>query len=107
MIIFRRGGYIFKGLQRSDNHRTYRHKGTYPGGQKASIMLEQISGNISTLDDIISKMDEIKENCGGLCQRMVFHHGWQTWSAITRISIMITPDRIRATRRMIPGREGR
>ncbi len=34
-------------------------------GQKASIMLEQISGNISTLDDIISKMDEIKENCGG------------------------------------------
>lgn len=34
-------------------------------GQKAGMMIEQISGNISTLEKIIGEMDEIRKNCGG------------------------------------------
>jgi hypothetical protein len=34
-------------------------------GQKAAVMMEQISGNIASLEKIVSEMDEIRKNSGG------------------------------------------
>jgi hypothetical protein len=58
-------GEFSKGFKEQINTELSEIKELILEGQKAAAMMEKICGNISTLEEIVQKMDEIKRSCGG------------------------------------------